>query len=267
MRYDWRSGIGAEEFSKEFFREIDGRFFSDARVYMPWRSIPFDALIDFESLADLDVLEIGVGNGSHAQLLAKHARTFTGIDLTDYAVESTTARMKQFGLKAKIVRMDAEELKFPDNAFDFIWTWGVIHHSSNTRRILEEMHRVLRPGGSATVMVYFRSFWIYYMVGGFFHGILMGDLLKTRSLHDTVQRWTDGAMARFYSVKEWTNLVGDLFRVSDVGVFGSKAEIVPLPGGKVKNVVMSLFPDSLSRFVSNTCRQGMFLVSTLHKDG
>jgi hypothetical protein len=47
-------------------------------------------------------------------------------------------------------------------------------------------------------MVYNRSLWGYYVVGGLIHGVLMGDLLKTRSLHRTVQRTTDGAMARFY---------------------------------------------------------------------
>jgi len=79
MRYDWKEVIQAEEFSKEFFTEIDRRFFSLAALYAPWKETPFDGLIDFDSLAPKRVLEIGVGNGSHAQLLATYAGSFTGI--------------------------------------------------------------------------------------------------------------------------------------------------------------------------------------------
>ncbi len=154
MRYDWNDPVGFEEFSTEFFQEIDRRFFSVVREYMPWKKIPFDPLIDFGSLNQRDVLEIGVGNGSHAQLLAQHAKSYTGIDITSYAVKSTSERMKHFGLdKAKIIRMDAENMEFPDDSFDYIWTWGVIDHSANTQRIVEEMARVLRPSGRAVTMV------------------------------------------------------------------------------------------------------------------
>ena len=265
MRYDWKEKVGVKEFTKEFFAEIDSRFFLNAKEFMPWKQIPFDLLIDFDSLRDKKVLEIGVGNGSHTQLLAQHAQSFTGIDITDYAVKSTSERMKCFGLKADIFRMDAEHMQFDDNSFDFIWTWGVIHHSSNTRRVLQEMHRVLKPGGHAISMVYHRSFWYYYVLGGLFRGILQGDIFKTRSLHKTVQRWTDGAIARYYSIPEWKTLVSEFFCVEDILIFGSKSVIVPLPGGKVKNVVMRCIPNNLSRFLTNYCKMGDLLVSKLKK--
>jgi ubiquinone/menaquinone biosynthesis C-methylase UbiE len=265
MRYDWKEGITYAEFTKEFYTEIDKRFFSDAATYMPWQKYPFDLLIDFAALHDKDVLEIGVGNGSHAQLLAQQARSFTGIDITEYAVKSTSTRMRCFGLPGKILRMDAEGMEFDDNTFDFIWTWGVIHHSSNTRRVLQEMHRVLKPGGQAITMVYHRNFWIYYIMGGLFYGVLGGDLLRTRSLHKTVQRMSDGALARFYSVPDWVALVSEFFSVEEVLIFGSKSEIVPLPAGKIKTAVMSLIPNRLSRFMTNRGRLGSLLVSKLQK--
>ena len=74
--------------------------------------------------------------------------------------------------------MDAEKMDFADASFDFIWTWGVIHHSSNTRQILSEMSRILRPGGRAVVMVYHRSFLYYYVFNGFFRGVLGVDFLN-----------------------------------------------------------------------------------------
>ncbi len=263
MRYDWKESIAHPEFSKEFYEEIDRRFFSNVREYMPWKNIPFDPLIDFDRLRDQDVLEIGVGSGSHAGLLARHARTFTGIDLTDYAAESTSRRLKCFGLAGTVLQMDAEEMSFADDSFDFVWSWGVIHHSSDTRRILSEIARVLRPGGRAVTMVYHRNAWNYYLIGGLIYGILRGGFFKTRSLHKTMQLQTDGAIARYYSAAEWRALVTEYFAVDAVLVYGSKLELLPLPGGSLKRVVSDMLPCRLARFFTNTCRWGSFLVSTL----
>ncbi len=265
MRYDWKDGIPYAEFSKEFYTEIDKRFFAAVELYAPCKKIPFDWLIDFDSLRTKDVLEIGVGNGSHAQLLAEHAKSFAGIDLTEYAVKSTSERMRVFGLAGNVQQMDAEQMLFSDNCFDFVWSWGVIHHSANTRKILEEIHRVLKPGGEATVMVYHRTIWEYYVQGALL-AILSGQTFKPAALHTSIQRRTDGAMARYYKSSEWRQLVSDLFAVKEIRIYGKKTELVPLPAGKLKDRLVSLMPNSFSRFLTNKCRWGSFLVSTLVKE-
>ena len=265
MRYDWKGGIPYDEFSKEFYAEIDRRFFTAVELYAPCKKIPFDWLIDFDSLRTKDVLEIGVGNGSHAQLLAEHAKSFTGIDLTEYAVRSTSERMRAFGLAGTVAQMDAEQMQFPDNSFDLVWTWGVIHHSANTRKIVEEMHRVLRPGGEAFVMVYHRTLWEYY-VQGVLLATLSGQIFKPAALHESIQRRTDGAMARYYKASEWRQLVSDLFLVKEIRIYGKKTELVPLPAGKLKDLLVELMPNSFSRFLTNKCRWGSFLVSRLVKE-
>ncbi len=275
MRYDFSQGVAAAEFTEAFYREIDSRFFSDVKTFMPWDQIPFDPLIDFQSLGDKDVLEIGVGNGSHAQLISTYARSYTGIDLTDYAVKSTTKRLELSGethavmsaiaRKPAVIRMDAEQMEFADNSFDLVWSWGVIHHSANTRKILEEMHRVLRPGGTATVMVYYRNFWNYYIFAGVFAGVIRGTLWKTKSLHQTRQKFIDGAIARYYTIPEWRSLVSDLFLVEDIKIYGSKSELLPLPSGRFKTKLQSVIPNSVGRLLTNQGRMGMFLVSALKK--
>lgn len=266
MRYDWRAPIAAPEFSREFFDEIDRRFFEDSSHYMPPKKRFFDELVPFDKLPQMDVLEIGVGNGSHAQLIAPHCKTYKGIDLTEYAVMSTRKRLELRGTAGDVRRMDAETLDFPDDSFDFIWTWGVIHHSANTARILNEMRRVLRSGGFARVMVYHRSFLYYYIFNGFFRGVLAGGLLKTRSLHKLVQLSTDGAIARFYRPKEWAALVASQgFQLDGWCVKGQKSELFPLPASRPKQWLMDLTPDRLARSILNTCRQGSFLISTLRK--
>lgn len=264
MRYDWKDSVPYKEFSKDFYAEIDRRFFSAVALYAPCKGIPFDWLIDFDSLPMKNVLEIGVGSGSHAQLLAAHAKSFVGIDLTEYAVRSTSERMRVFGLSGTIMQMDAEQLQFPDNSFDLIWTWGVIHHSANTRKVLEEMHRVLRPGGEALVMVYHRTFWEYYVQGAML-AALSGQIAKPAGLHKSIQRRTDGALARYYKCSEWRQLVSDLFLVKEIRIYGKKTELVPIPAGKLKDVLVGVIPNTCSRFLTNRCRWGSLLVSRLVK--
>ena len=265
MRYDWKSPIPHEKFSREFFNEIDNRFFLDAREYLdPHFTIPFDEFIHFDSLKDKKVLEIGVGNGSHAQLLARYSKSFTGIDITEYAATSTKTRLKAFGLDGDVKKMDAEKLEFDDDSFDFVWSWGVIHHSSNTANILKEIHRVLRPGGRAVIMVYHRGWWNYYVMG-VIGGIISGNLFRTRSLGRSVQLHTDGALARYYSRGDWTKITKPLFVEISVCVRGPKSDVIPLPAGKLKNLIASCLPLSLNRFLTGALDMGTFLVSCLEK--
>lgn len=265
MRYDWKRPVEANPFSQPFFKEIDTRFFSNVWEFMPWGKVPFDNLIDFEALQGKKVLEIGVGMGSHAQLLAERAASYAGIDITEYAVKATSERLKLFGLRGEVFQMDAEKLAFPDATFDTIWSWGVIHHSSNTQQIVREMYRVLKPGGDAIIMVYHRGWWNYYLLGGLIHGIIKGGLFRTRSLHKTIQSNTDGALARYYSARSWRRVVGEIFSVDYILIKGSKPEVFPIPGGRMKSALMAVVPNFLTRFMTNSCAMGSFLVSRLVK--
>lgn len=262
MRYDWEEELGVREFSREFYERIDDRFFRNAAEYLKRMPIPFGELIDFEGLKNMDILEIGVGNGSHAGLLARYAKSFAGIDLTDYAVKSTQKRFEVFGIGGTIRKMDAERLEFPDESFDFVWSWGVIHHSSSTEKILREIRRVLKPGGKAVIMVYHRGWWNYYVTETIY-GIVSGNIFRTGSLHGSVQLHTDGALARYYTFSGWRKAVSGLFNSQKMETFGPKTDILLLPGGKIKSVVSKIFPNWLNRFLAHDLKMGSFLVSRL----
>lgn len=266
MRYDWSDKVGYPEFSKEFFMEIDKRFFSKVFEFLPWTEKPFDSLIDFNSLKNKAVLEVGIGTGSVAQLFAESSADFFGIDITEYAVRATKKRFEIFDLRGKVLQMDAEKLEFPDNYFDFIWSWGVIHHSSDTAKALSEIGRVLKPGGRAVTMVYHRGWWNYYLVGILFYGLLRGDFFEYGSLPKVIRAHTDGALARYYSSKEWVKLASNFgLNVKKIFMCGQKSDIFPIPGGKIKSLLMSFVPDRLTRFFTNTLKGGSFLVSVFEK--
>jgi SAM-dependent methyltransferase len=264
MRYDWRERLAESPGSEAYFKEIDRRFLASARTFMPWRKIPFDAIIPFDELRTKDVLEIGVGHGTHAQLLALHARSFVGIDLTIAAAGMTAKRLRLFGIPGAVTQMDAECMGFPASSFDYIWSWGVIHQSADTQRVLAEMHRVLRPGGQCAVMVYHRSWWNYY-VFGFLRGVFQGHWFGRGGIHRVSLSGTDGAIARYYKPDEWRAAARDLFALDSVEIYGLKSDVVPLPYGRLKQFLMDLCPDALARFLTRRLHMGSLLVARMRK--
>jgi SAM-dependent methyltransferase len=265
MRYDFSSPIPYEEFTGPFYDEIDRRFFESASHYLPPQRIPFDRLIDFDSLRNKDVLEIGCGNGSHAQLLAPRAKSYTGIDLTDYAVRSTSTRLALRKLPGTVLQMDAEAMQFREHSFDFIWTWGVIHHSANTSKIIQEMNRVLRPGGQAIVMVYYRGLWNFYVFGTLV-SLLNGKFPTPGAIHSSRQSTEDGALARYYRPGEWRTLVRGNFGIRRIRIYGQKDGLILLPGGRLKRTLLGVIPDPVGRFLNGPCRMGGFLVADMQRN-
>ncbi len=100
------------------------------------------------------VLEIGVGLGADHQQFAQAGADLFGVDLTDRAIEHTKRRLGAFNLQSTLAKGDAENLTFASDTFDVVYSWGVLHHSPNTPKAIQEVHRVLKPGGVARIMVY-----------------------------------------------------------------------------------------------------------------
>jgi SAM-dependent methyltransferase len=262
MRYDWRHPVPGEPGELEWFREIDRRLF-EATV-IPQGLRPFEHLLPRAAFAGKNVLEVGVGMGCHAQLLAEAAQEFTGIDLSQPAVAATRRRLQLSGSgNSTVLQMDAEKLAFPDAAFDLVWTWGVIHHTANTRRALEEIRRVLKPDGRALVMVYHRALVPWLLHAGLVRGIVRGELIRSRGIHRLVQGFTDGALARYYSISDWRCEIAGLFEAESVEIYGNRGEVLPLPAGRMKDALTSHIPEFLLRFWLTTCRQGTLLFSRL----
>src|SRR5215213_4349555 len=77
----------------------------------------------------------------------------TGIDLTPRSVEITRHRFKLYGADGDCMVSDGERLPFRDESFDVVYSNGVLHHTPDTAGAIREVYRVLRPGGTAKVML------------------------------------------------------------------------------------------------------------------
>lgn len=119
----------------------------------------------FSDAAGKDALEIGVGMGAdHVELAQARPNSLSGLDLTTRAVDHTRQRLRIYGLNSDLRVSDAEQLPFADESFDFVYSWGVLHHSPNTAQAVREIFRVLRPGGVARVMIYHKYSLTGYML-------------------------------------------------------------------------------------------------------
>lgn len=143
----------AELGTREFFERVEAH-----RYEKEWH-IPVAA--DFASARGLRVLEIGCGMGTDGAQFAAAGADYTGIDLTDAAVELARKRFEVSGLKGEFRVADAEKLDFADEVFDVVYSHGVLHHTPDIEGAIREIHRVLKPGGRAIVMLYHRGSYNY----------------------------------------------------------------------------------------------------------
>jgi ubiquinone/menaquinone biosynthesis C-methylase UbiE len=146
-----QSDLSQQAGRREYFEEISRKRFCGREWHVP-------TVAQFGAFAGKDVLEIGCGIGTDGVEFAKRGARYVGIDLTPNSIKLARERFALFNLEGRFEVANAEErIPFAGDTFDHIYSFGVIHHSPRTEAIVDEMYRVLRPGGTFTVMVYNRS--------------------------------------------------------------------------------------------------------------
>jgi 2-polyprenyl-3-methyl-5-hydroxy-6-metoxy-1,4-benzoquinol methylase len=144
------------------------------QVYAPW----FDDIVRFDEWAGKDVLEIGVGLGSdHFRFAAAGAR-MTAVDLSTEHLRHTRRHLAAENLTSHATRGDAETLPFRDQSFDLVYAFGVLHHTPDIMSAVHEVHRVLRPGGTAIIGLYHRNSVFFFVQTILFNGILKMGLVR-----------------------------------------------------------------------------------------
>lgn len=148
------SDTSTESDRKKYFEEIERKRYSFIR------HIPNVA--KFNSFRDKKVLEVGCGLGTDGRQFAKNGAIYYGINVDEGSTNLAIESFNLFNIKGVIKQMNAESIEFEGDYFDHIYSCGVIHHSPNTEKIVKEMYRVLKPGGTITLMIYNKSSINYY---------------------------------------------------------------------------------------------------------
>jgi ubiquinone/menaquinone biosynthesis C-methylase UbiE len=140
---------------KDFFERL-----RECRYRTEWH-IPL--LVPFAEAKGSKVLEIGTGSGAEGVMFALNGADYTGVDLTEAALEATRRHFVVMGLTGTFQKENAEQLSFPDESFDWVFSHGVLHHTPNIQLAIHEVHRVLKPAGRAIIMLYHKHSFNYFV--------------------------------------------------------------------------------------------------------
>jgi ubiquinone/menaquinone biosynthesis C-methylase UbiE len=157
--------------SREFFEEVERHRY---REYAPW----MPQVMGFDQHAGEKLLEIGCGMGTDLLQFARGGALCTGVDLTPRSIEISRHRFKLYEMPGDFLVTDGEKLPFADSSFDVVYSNGVLHHTPDTAAAVREIHRVLKPGGVAKVMLYYRHSLNYWGEIILHRGLLRGQLLR-----------------------------------------------------------------------------------------
>jgi ubiquinone/menaquinone biosynthesis C-methylase UbiE len=157
----WSTEACGTHFVRDFADERE--FYDKFREHRYRTEWHLPLLVPFAQAKGKKVLEIGTGNGADGVMFALNGADYTGVDLTDTALEATRRHFAAQSLKGSFQCEDAEALSFPEESFDWVYSHGVLHHTPNTQRAIDQVWRVLKPGGSAIVMLYHKHSFNYFV--------------------------------------------------------------------------------------------------------
>ena len=252
----------------KFLNDNDKNFYEDAYFAQKYGSELFSNLIP-KNIKNKKILEIGCGLGSHSEIFAKKKAKLTSIDLAPTSIEITKKRLELKKLKGNIIEADAEKLPFPDNYFDIIWSWGVIHHSPNTKQCAREITRVLSKQGKLYIMLYNKNSlynWINVILR---YGVLKRQLLKM-SIQDLHNRYTDGKsdlgapLSKYFTRDQIKNYLFPKLRIVSQHAYEKKHAFSFWVPPKFRRKFEKLIPDFIYTFLWS--RLGFLLFTIAEKN-
>lgn len=153
----------------DFYREVERRRYALEPGILE--------MARFGEWSGKDVLEMGCGMATDGMQFIRAGARYTGMDFSPTAIELARERVARAGHEATFVHGSIADPPFEDASFDLVYSMGVIHHLPETQRVVQHMHRLLRPGGTAIVMVYHRDSLNFYVSIMVLRRLLAGLLL------------------------------------------------------------------------------------------
>lgn len=148
------------------------------------------------------VLDVGCGDGRHLPLFHSIGLEASAVEITDPIVEMLRARMKALGIAADVRTGHAGALPFEDAAFDYLLSWNSCYYMSltgpNFPRHVDEMARVIRPGGWIVCSIPKRTSFIfkgsrphevpgYRVIGDDYFGARNGEVMRCMESRDDLE--------------------------------------------------------------------------------
>ena len=133
--------------TKQLFRQYDAvRYSRDGHIL---------GRLDGINFRGAKLLEIGLGEGADSELITRRGARWSRLDLTAESVARVRTRLQLSQLPYDELKQgSALAIPYPDNAFDKVFSHGVLHHIPDIRLAEREIARVLKPGGELIMMVY-----------------------------------------------------------------------------------------------------------------
>lgn len=138
--------LGITDYSLESLKQFDD-YYLGFYPYLLHR-------VPVSRMAASRVLEIGLGYGTLGQKIAEAGADYVGLDIASSPVWMMNHRLRMQGLSGRAEQGTILRCPFPDQSMDFVVSIGCFHHTGDTQRCIHETWRVLKPGGTAYVMVY-----------------------------------------------------------------------------------------------------------------
>jgi 2-polyprenyl-3-methyl-5-hydroxy-6-metoxy-1,4-benzoquinol methylase len=140
---------------REKFRRVELTPFCEGG-WSWWADPRREALDQIGEVRGLRILDYGCGFGALGMYLSSCGGHVWGFDLSHEATDIANETARRYGLSAKFEPMDAENLTYPDDFFDLVVGFGVLHHVIKYPHASAGLRRVMRPGGRA---VFVETLW------------------------------------------------------------------------------------------------------------
>ena len=131
---------------REFFYRVQLAPFCDGG-WAYWGDARTEMMHIIGDVRGLQVLDYGCGSGQLGIYLAMQGARVSGFDLSPKGIEIANWAAQKYRLACEFRALDAEQLDYPDNSFDLVVGFGVLHHVIKYPRSAVQLVRVVRPGG------------------------------------------------------------------------------------------------------------------------
>jgi ubiquinone/menaquinone biosynthesis C-methylase UbiE len=236
----WSGESSFDAGTVEFYKEHREVYISDCfGGFIDPRFLPQG----IETKTELKILDLGCGVGFWVTEFAFLGfKNLFAADLTTTALDLTKKRLELFGYSAELSQQNAEQMTFENNEFDYINCQGVIHHTPNTELAVQEIARVLKPGGTGSISVYYKNpilrlwpllrwfGWILAKLGGGLKGRGRENIFLEKDVSEIVRLY-DGdtnPLGKCYSKTQFVSLLSKHFDVEETYLHFFPARSIPI---------------------------------------